>query len=47
VGGVWLLAGLLFGAWKTRGFRGTLIDFDIPSDPPPASPAGPASPAPR
>lgn len=32
VGGIWLLLGLAFGAWKTRGFRGTLIDFDIPSD---------------
>jgi putrescine importer len=41
-GGLWLLAGLAFGAWKTRGFRGTLIDFDIPSEktetvPPPAA----------
>jgi hypothetical protein len=23
-----MLAGILFGAWKTRGFRGTLVNFD-------------------
>lgn len=27
-GGAWMLAGILFGAWKTRGFRGTLVNFD-------------------
>jgi putrescine importer len=27
-GGVWMIAGILFGAWKTRGFRGTLVNFD-------------------
>jgi putrescine importer len=27
-GAVWLLAGIIFGAWKTRGFRGNLINFD-------------------
>jgi hypothetical protein len=23
-----MIAGILFGAWKTRGFRGTLVNFD-------------------
>lgn len=27
-GGAWMVAGILFGAWKTRGFRGTLVNFD-------------------
>ncbi len=27
-GGVWMIAGILFGAWKTRGFRRTLVNFD-------------------
>jgi amino acid transporter len=27
-GGAWMIAGILFGAWKTRGFRGTLVNFD-------------------
>jgi putrescine importer len=31
-GAVWLVVGLLFGAWKTKGFRGNLVNFDIPSD---------------
>ena len=33
-GAVWLMVGLVFGAIKTRGFRGTLIDFDVPTDRP-------------
>jgi amino acid transporter len=32
VGGVWLLVGVAFGAWKTRGFRGDLVSFDVPPD---------------
>ncbi|HEY0715615.1 MAG TPA: APC family permease [Polyangia bacterium] len=32
-GGLWLAVGLGFGAWKTRGFRGNLVDFDPPPDP--------------
>jgi amino acid transporter len=32
VGAIWLLLGLAFGAWKTKGFRGSLVNFDIPSD---------------
>jgi amino acid transporter len=31
-GAIWMLAGILFGAWKTKGFRGELVDFDIPAD---------------
>jgi putrescine importer len=31
-GFAWLLVGIAFGAWKTRGFRGSLISFDLPSD---------------
>jgi len=31
-GGIWMLAGILFGAWKTRGFRGELVQFDVPAD---------------
>jgi amino acid transporter len=27
-GAVWMAVGILFGAWKTRGFRSALIDFD-------------------
>ena len=26
------LAGIAFGAWKTRGFRGDLVNFDLPAD---------------
>jgi hypothetical protein len=27
-GSLWMAAGILFGAWKTRGFRSALVDFD-------------------
>jgi putrescine importer len=32
VGGIWMVAGIAFGAWKTRGFRGDLVNFDLPAD---------------
>jgi amino acid transporter len=32
VGGIWMAVGIAFGAWKTRGFRGDLVSFDIPPD---------------
>ena len=32
VGGIWMLVGIGFGAWKTRGFRGNLINFDLPPE---------------
>lgn len=35
-GGVWMLAGIAFGAWKTRGFRGDLVNFDLPPEEPEA-----------
>ncbi len=28
-GVIWMLAGIAFGAWKTRGFRGDLVNFDF------------------
>ncbi|MGB6482469.1 MAG: APC family permease [Candidatus Acidiferrales bacterium] len=31
-GGVWMLAGIVYGAWKTKGFRGALVQFDFPID---------------
>jgi putrescine importer len=31
-GAIWMLIGIAFGAWKTRGFRGNLIDFNLPPD---------------
>ncbi len=32
VGAIWMGAGIAFGAVKTRGFRGNLIDFELPPD---------------
>jgi putrescine importer len=32
VGSIWMAAGIAFGAWKTRGFRGNLIDFELPPE---------------
>ena len=31
-GSIWMLAGIAFGAWRTRGFRAELVNFDIPSE---------------
>lgn len=31
-GSIWMAAGIAFGAWKTRGFQGDLVDFEIPAD---------------
>jgi len=31
-GAVWMAVGILFGAIKTRGFRGDLVNFDIPAE---------------
>jgi hypothetical protein len=25
-----MAVGIAFGAWKTRGFRGDLVNFDLP-----------------
>jgi amino acid transporter len=29
-GTIWMAAGIAFGAWKTRGFRANLVDFELP-----------------
>jgi hypothetical protein len=31
-GTIWMAVGIAFGAWKTRGFRGNLIDFELPPE---------------
>ncbi len=31
-GSIWMAAGIAFGAWKTQGFRGELVNFDIPAE---------------
>ncbi len=31
-GCAWLAAGVLYGAWKTRGFRGRVIAFEVPPE---------------
>jgi len=31
-GAVWMAVGIAVGAWKTRGFRGSLIDFELPPE---------------
>jgi len=31
-GGVWLLAGIVYGMIKTRGFKRDLVSFDVPAD---------------
>ena len=32
VGGIWMVVGIAAGAWKTRGFRGDLVNFDLPPE---------------
>ena len=32
VGAIWMAVGIAFGAVKTRGFRGNLIDFELPPE---------------
>jgi putrescine importer len=32
VGAVWMGVGIAYGAWKTRGFRGDLVNFDLPPE---------------
>ena len=31
-GSIWMAAGIAFGAWKTRGFRGERVNFEIPAE---------------
>ena len=33
-GGLWLAAGVIYGAIKTRGFRREMVSFEMPSDEP-------------
>jgi putrescine importer len=32
LGAVWMAIGIAFGAWKTHGFRGNLVDFELPAE---------------
>jgi putrescine importer len=32
VGSIWMAAGILFGAIRTKGFRANLIDFELPPE---------------
>jgi len=32
VGGIWMVVGIAAGAWKTRGFRGDLVNFELPEE---------------
>jgi len=32
VGGIWMLLGIAFGAWKTKGFRTGMISFELPPE---------------
>jgi len=32
LGAVWMAAGILYGAWRTRGFRADLVNFEIPPE---------------
>jgi putrescine importer len=31
-GSIWMGAGIAYGAWKTKGFKGELVDFEIPAE---------------
>ena len=32
VGSIWMIAGIAYGAWKTRGFQSNLVNFDVPPE---------------
>ena len=32
VGGIWMVAGIAYGAFKTKGFQSNLVNFDVPAD---------------
>src|SRR5258708_36456321 len=32
VGSIWMIAGIAYGAWKTRGFQSNLVNFDAPPE---------------
>ena len=31
-GAIWMIIGIAFGAWKTHGFRGALMNFELPPE---------------
>jgi putrescine importer len=31
-GAIWMVIGIAVGAWKTKGFQGNLVDFELPPD---------------
>jgi len=31
-GSIWMVAGIAYGAWKTRGFQSNLVNFDVPPE---------------
>jgi amino acid transporter len=31
-GAIWMVVGVAYGAWKTRGFKSDLVNFDVPAD---------------
>ena len=31
-GSIWMLAGVAYGAFKTRGFQADLVNFDVPAE---------------
>jgi len=31
-GSIWMLTGIAYGAWRTRGFKADLVNFDIPAE---------------
>ncbi|MCE5307277.1 MAG: APC family permease [Acidobacteriales bacterium] len=31
-GAIWLLVGILYGAWRTRGFKSSLVKFEMPEE---------------
>jgi putrescine importer len=32
VGSIWMAVGIAYGAWKTHGFQGNLVNFDVPPE---------------
>ncbi len=31
-GSLWMIAGIAYGAWKTKGFQSELVNFDVPAE---------------
>jgi len=32
VGSIWMISGIAYGAWKTKGFRSELVNFEVPAE---------------